>query len=92
MSGRDRLIRSQVALCCDYGLVLNQNLVQDVQDLSLPHALKIAGPKNIVIDLVRPKAELNLDTCSCIFFVRGGGGGGGEFGHWRYFASKIHIF
>ena len=51
--------------------------MQDVQGLSLPHALKIAGPKNIFIDLVRPKAELNLDTCSCIFFGRAGGGGGG---------------
>ena len=76
MSETDRLIRSQVAFCCDYKLVLNQTLVQDVQDLSLPHALKIAGPKNIFIHLVRPKTELNLDTCSCIFFGRGGGGGG----------------
>ena len=66
MSGRDRLIRSQVVFCCDYGIVLNQNLVQAVQGLSLPYPLKIAGPPNFFINLVRPKVELNHD--SCIFF------------------------
>ena len=69
MNGRGPLIRSQVVFCCDYGLVLNQNLVQDVQGLSLSYAQKIAGPKNFFIDLVRPKVELNHD--SCIFFWGG---------------------
>ena len=64
MNGRDPLIRSQVVFCCDYGLVLNQNLVQDVQGLSLSYAQKIAGPKNFFIDLVRPKVELNHDSCT----------------------------
>ena len=63
MNGRDPLIRSQVVFCCDYGLVLNQNLVQDVQGLSLSYAQKIAGPKIFFIDLVRPKVELNHDSC-----------------------------
>ena len=63
MNGRDPLIRSQVVFCCDYGLVLNQNLVQDVQGLSLSYAQKIAGPQNFFIDLVRPKVELNHDSC-----------------------------
>ena len=63
MSGRGPLIRSQVVFCCDYVLVLNQNLVQDVQGLSLSYALKIVGPKIFFIDLVRPKAELNHDGC-----------------------------
>ena len=84
MSGRDRLIRSQVAFCCDYGIVLNQTLVQDVQGLSLPYALKIAGPKNVFIDLVRPKVELNGANDSCIFLV----------GIWslEIFGFKITIF
>ena len=34
----------------------------------LSYALKIAGPKNFFIDLVRPKVELNHD--SCIFLGR----------------------
>ena len=59
MNGTDPLIRSQVVFCCDYWLVLNQNLVQDVQGLSLLYALKIAGPKNLFIGLVRPRVELN---------------------------------
>ena len=68
MSCRDPLIRFQVFFCCDYGLVLNQNVVQDLQGLSLSYALKIAGPKIFFIDLVRPKVELNHD--SCIFLGR----------------------
>ena len=40
--------------------------MQDVDGLSLSYAQKIAGPKNFFIDLVRPKVELNHD--SCIFF------------------------
>ena len=40
--------------------------MQDVQGLSLSYALKIAGPKNFFIDLVRPRVELSRD--SCIFF------------------------
>ena len=63
MNVRDPLIRSQVVFCCDYGLVLNQNLVQDVQGLSLSYAQKIAGPKNVFIDLFRPKVQLNHDSC-----------------------------
>ena len=63
MNGRDPLIRSQVVFCSDYGLVLNQSLVQDVQGLSLSYALKIAGPKYFFIDLVRLKVELNHDGC-----------------------------
>ena len=37
--------------------------MQDVQGLSLSYALKIAGPKNFFIVLVRPKVELNRDSC-----------------------------
>ena len=36
----------RVVVFCDYEIALNQNLVQDVQGLSLPYALKIAGPPN----------------------------------------------
>lgn len=83
ISGRDPLIRSKVVFYCDYGLVLNQNLVQFVQGLSLPYALKIAGPYFFFfIDLVRPKVELNRD--SCIFF-----GGSWPF---EIFGHKIIIF
>ena len=37
--------------------------MQDVQGLSLSYTLKIAGPKIFFIDLVRPKEELNRDSC-----------------------------
>ena len=37
--------------------------MQDVQGLSLSYALKMAGPKNFFIVLVRPKIELNRDSC-----------------------------
>ena len=84
MNGRDPLIRSQVVFCCDYGLVLNQNLVQDVQGLSLSYAQKIAGPKHFFIDLVRPKVELNHD--SCIFF-----GGGGDYAIGDIWPQNHHI-
>ena len=90
MSGRDNIIRSQIAFCCDYGLVLNQNLVQDVQGLSLSHPLKIAGPKNVFIDLDRPKVELNLDRC--IFFGAGvEGGGGGDLAIGDIWLQNHHI-
>ena len=82
MSGRDPLIRSQVVFSRDYGLVLNQNLVQDVQGLSLSYSLKIADPKIFFIDLVRPKVELNHD--SCIFL--------GESWPLEIFGHKITIF
>ena len=84
MNGRDSLIRSQVVFCCDYGLVLNQNLVQDVQGLSLSYAQKIAGPKNSFIDLVRPKVELNHDSCTFL--------GGGGIMPLEIFGHKITIF
>ena len=82
MSGRDPLIRSQVVFSLDYGLVLNQNFVQDVQGLSLSYSLKIADPKFFFIDLVRPKVELNHD--SGIFLAEG----------WplEIFGHKITIF
>ena len=66
MNGRDPLICSQVVFAATYGLELNQNLVQDVQGLSWSYALKKAGSPNFFIDLVRPKVELNHD--SCMFF------------------------
>ena len=45
MSGRDPFNSLPSCFCRDYEIVLNQNLVQDVQGLSSPYVLKIAGPK-----------------------------------------------
>ena len=69
MSGMDPLIRSQVVFCRDYGLVLNQNLVQDVQGLSLSYALKIAGPKNFFTrDALRGHTVSKNGSISFLFF------------------------
>ena len=56
--------------------------MQDVQGSSLSYALEIAGPKTFFIDLVRPKVELNHD--SCIFF--------GEIMPLEIFGHKITMF
>ena len=39
------------------------------------------------IDLVRPRIELNHDSCFFFFL-----GGGGELCHWRYLAAKSQYF
>ena len=69
MSGRDTLIRSQVVFCCDYEIVLNQNLVQDVQGLSSPYTLKKEGPKNYFVNLIRPQVELNHHSGICLWGI-----------------------
>ena len=82
MSGRDPFNSLPSCFCRDYEIVLNQNLVEDVQGLSSPHALKIAGPQNFFIDLVRPHVELSHDSGICLW----------GFGHWRYVATKSPYF
>ena len=69
MSGRDPFNSLSSCFCWDYEIVLNQNLVQDVQGLSSPYALKIAGPKLFFIDLVRPQVELNHDSGICLWGI-----------------------
>ena len=69
MSGGDPFNSLPSCFCCDYEIVLNQNLVQDVQGLSSPYALKIAGPQNFFIDLVRPQVELNHDSGICLWGI-----------------------
>ena len=64
--------------------------MQDVQGLSLSYALKIARPKIFFIDLVRPRVELNHD--SCIFLSFFGGGGGGDYAIGDIRPQHHHIF
>ena len=88
MSGRDALIRSQVVFCCDYGIVLNHGLLSRARYAGFELVIRAENSRSemFFIDLVRPKVELNHD--SCIFW----GGGGGGVGHWRYLATKSTYF
>ena len=62
MSEEDPSFAPNFFFFSDYEIIFNQNLVQDVQCLISPYALRTAGPKFFFSDLIRSQLELNHDS------------------------------